>query len=211
MNVRPNRFAFSTLLVSASLISCDGALAAPPARVCIAPVSVQMAGISNDDAVAALRERLTTFLAGPSVKVEALSARLEAHARDEARQKKCGFVFFTSVNQERRTRGTGGMLGRLTSGAIEGGANHVAVRGDSVATRVLASAAAGSVHNVDFGLATQSSDKLTLDARLENIDGTQLSQTKETRKAKSDGEDLLTPLIERAASTAVNVINSNGK
>lgn len=196
------------LVLAAAMLAPAAVLAAsPPPKVCVAPASVQMPGVSNDDAVEALRAKATDFLTGPTLAVTALTARLETHARDEARGKRCDFIYFTQANQERRTRGTG-LLSRIAASAVEGGASQAAVRADSVGTRAVASAAATGAHHFSFGYYTQTSDKLTLTTRLESLDGAVLSRTTESRKAKSDGEDLLTPLVERATGAAVKVIQS---
>jgi hypothetical protein len=202
MNARQTLFLAIALLASAAAPAASSA-----ARVCVAPASVQMPGVSNDDAVDALRGTASEFLKGPSVTVMALSARLETHARDEARGRKCDFVFFTQANQERRTRG-GGLLSRMVASAVEGGASQAAVHADSMGARAAASAAATGAHQFSYGYYTQTSDKLTVSTRLESLDGAVLSRTSESRKAKSDGEDMLTPLIERATAAAVKVIQS---
>jgi hypothetical protein len=66
---------------------------------------------------------------------------------------------------------------------------------------VAASAAAGAASAAawDFATAVRTKDELTLTYRLEGADGAKLVEKTEKRKAESDGEDLLTPLVERAA------------
>jgi porphobilinogen deaminase len=46
-------------------------------------------------------------------------------------------------------------------------------------------------------------DELTLAYRLETPDGKALVEEKDKRKAEQDGEDLLTPMVEKAAEKIV--------
>ena len=51
-------------------------------------------------------------------------------------------------------------------------------------------------------------DELTLGWRLEGQDGRVLVDTSEKRKASSDGEDVLTPLVEHASESIVSAIKA---
>jgi hypothetical protein len=51
----------------------------------------------------------------------------------------------------------------------------------------------------DYAYGSRSKDELTLKYRLESGSGAVLAEKSEKRKAKSDGEDLLTPVVQRAA------------
>jgi hypothetical protein len=49
-------------------------------------------------------------------------------------------------------------------------------------------------------------DELALDWRLESIDGGVVAKNNAKAKASSDGEDLLTPMVERAAETIASAV-----
>jgi hypothetical protein len=181
---------------------------ATPVQICLAPPSAQMQGLSADEALASVREVFTTFLTGPTVQVEPLTARLASQTREEAKQKKCAYVLYTKAVQERKTKSTG-MLGRIAAGAVHSGASQVASSSGSVGTRVIASAAAGGASGGYYGWTTQTSDKLTLTARLESGDGRTLTEKSLTRKAGSDGEDLLTPLVEEEAEIVMRAVSAS--
>jgi len=196
---------FSLLLVvSQSASAADGAR---PTPICLAPPSAQIPGTNNDEALASVREVFTKYLTGPTVSVQPLEARLTSQAREEAKQKRCAYVLYTKVVQERKTRSSG-FLGRVAAGAIQGGASQVAGSTSSVGTRVIASAAAGGASSGYYGSWTQTSDKLTLTARLESGEGRVLTDKSATRKAGSDGEDLLTPLVEQASEQVMSAMAS---
>jgi hypothetical protein len=195
--------AFSLLLVASQPVSsADGAKIN---RICLAPPSTQIPGMNNDEALAGVREVFTKYLTGPTLRVEPLEARLTSQTREEAKQKQCAYVLYTKVVQERKTRSSG-FLGRVAAGAIQGGASQVAGSSNSVGTRVIASAAAGGANSGYYGSWTQTSDKLTLTARLESGEGRVLTDKSATRKAGSDGEDLLTPLVEQASEQVMGAM-----
>jgi ABC-type uncharacterized transport system substrate-binding protein len=49
-------------------------------------------------------------------------------------------------------------------------------------------------------------DEMTLSYRLESATGQVLSEDKSSRKAQSDGEDVLTPLVQKAAEKIVSAV-----
>jgi hypothetical protein len=51
-------------------------------------------------------------------------------------------------------------------------------------------------------------DELTLDWRLENDDGGIVAKNNAKAKASSDGQDLLTPMVERAAETIAAAVTN---
>ena len=72
----------------------------------------------------------------------------------------------------------------------------------------MAGAAAGAVSGAVSGYASgsQQSDELTISYRLESAEGKQLLKKAEKQKAKSAGEDLLTPVVQRAAEAIANAV-----
>ncbi|MEJ0035333.1 MAG: hypothetical protein WDO68_04525 [Gammaproteobacteria bacterium] len=199
--------AAATATATATAAAAAAATATPAAgaiHLCLAPPSAQMPGVSSDDATAAVRDVFKSYLAGPSLAVDTLAARLTSQAREEAKQKHCRYVLYTTVAQERKT--SSGLFGRIAAGALQSGASQVAANSGSAGTRVLASATAGGAASTYYSSFTQSSDKLTLTARLEAADGKLVVENTEKRKANSDGEDLLSPLVERAAEKMVSAM-----
>ena len=85
------------------------------------------------------------------------------------------------------------------------GATEAGIASGSATGRIVGSAAAAGVNQVTYNYAVtvRSRDELTLGWRLETADGTVLAEAKDKRSAKSDGEDLLTPMIQPAAEKIV--------
>jgi hypothetical protein len=73
---------------------------------------------------------------------------------------------------------------------------------------MVANAAASAAAEAARGLATnvKTRDELTLDWRLETMDGAIVAKNSAKAKASSDGQDLLTPMVERAAETIANAV-----
>lgn len=167
-------------------------------QICLAPASVEAAP-SGSDPVAAVRETFTSFLTGPTLGVKPLAARLESQVRQEARLAHCAYLLLPTVKHQRKTGGS--LLSRVAGSAAEQGAWSVAARASSTAGQIAASAAAGAARTAayDYAHNFRSKDELTLSWRLEGSDGTELKTGKAKRKAGSDGEDLLTPLVESAS------------
>lgn len=183
------------------------ALVAPALRaqgakstICLAPATAQMASGSSTDGATAVREMFASYLAGPSLAVQPLNARLTSQAREEARQASCSYVLFTSVKLE-RTQGGGGFLGKMLGNAVQSSAWELRGAARSTAGRVAATAAASAAADAarNFASNVKTRDELTLDYRLETIDGGVVVKNTSKAKASSDGEDLLTPLVEKSA------------
>ena len=182
------------------------ATAAPGA--CIAVVLPSAQGIAGDatEFSKSLRELFLSYLNGPSLRAVPLEARLASQALEEAQQKDCGHVLLTSIA---RKRNEGSQLGRIFKEAAApaavygipygGGAGEAAVRG----------AVIGGAHAVSsMARTSKARDEVTLEYRVGAPSTVmQSAPQRMNAKAKTDGEDLLTPLVEKAAeSIAVSVL-----
>lgn len=176
-------------------------------RICLAPAAVE-ASASSDAAVNAVREAFTTYLTGPTLQAQALKARLASQVRLEARQAGCPYLLLTTVKHEKK-RG-GGLLGRVAAGAAQQGAWETGVASGSTAGRIAGQAAYGAAAGVaasNYAATFHAKDELTLSYRLESPDGKALAEGKDKRKAKADGEDMLTPLVEKAAEAVAEAVS----
>jgi len=188
------------LPVAAAAQELAPALTSPGPSTCIAFVLPSVQGVEGDATAVgtSLRELFASFLRGPSMQVVLLEARLAAHAVEEARLKDCAHVL--SVMVTRRRAGSGGstfgqIVGQAGSSAAwglpMGGVGAAVARGATVATTQAISELAAS---------TRSRDEIRLDYRVTSLDGRiTVGPRMDRAKAKSDGEDLLTPMVERAA------------
>ena len=196
-------------LAFASLVTAPLAAqgAAAKSTICLAPASVQMASGNAVDGSTAVRETFVSYLTGPTLAVTPLNARLASQAREEAKQASCKYVVYTSMKLERGKSG-GRLLGKMIGGAVETSAWELRGAASSPAGRIAAGAAASAAVEAARGLATnvKTKDELTLDWRLETMDGGVVAKNSTKAKASSDGQDLLTPMVERAAETIASAV-----
>lgn len=204
--------ALAALLVAALPLSNASAQDSPSAepavaQICLAPASVEAAP-NGVDPVEAVSAAFSTFLNGPTLAVQPLSSRLQSQARQEAKLANCSFLLLTTVKHERKTGGSG-FLGRMAGGAVQQGAwAATGAVGGSTVGRVVAGAAAGAASSSinDYAMASRQKDELTLTYRLENAAGKVLVEESEKRKAKADGEDLLTPIAQEASEAIAEAV-----
>jgi hypothetical protein len=180
--------------------------AATPPGICMAPPSAAIPNVETAQAVAVVRDLFTSYLTGPSLSVQALQARLASQVREEAKLKGCRFIVFTSVVQQSKSV-TRGLMQRLAAGAVQQGAAQASYEAKSTGARVAASAAAGGAANSQLATTTQVKDTMTMEFRVETVEGATLASTTRKRKATSAGEDLLTPLVQIAAEEIAAVVS----
>ncbi|HEX5386625.1 MAG TPA: hypothetical protein VFW66_08010 [Gemmatimonadales bacterium] len=176
-------------------------------RICLAPASVEASVGDATTAANAVRDAFTSFLTGPSLRPQSLSARLASQVREEARQATCPYLLLTTFKHEHKRSG-GGVLGRMAAGAAQQGAWEAGVTSGSAAGRIAGQAAYGAAGQAayNYAFAVHNNDQLTLGYRLETSDGKVVVEQQVKRKAKSDGEDVLTPLVQQGAETIVAAI-----
>jgi len=177
--------------------SRDGAPQAAP--VCIAIVLPSVQGVEGDagQVASSLRELFTSYLTGPSMRAVPVEARLTSQAIEEAKQKGCGRVLAATLTRK-RSSGSGlfgqvvGQAGTTAAWSLPGGGVGAAVaRGAAAAATQTAS---------ELAFSTKAKDEMRIEYRLAQSDGGATFGPKtETAKAKVDGEDLLTPLVEKVA------------
>lgn len=178
------------------------------ARICLAPTKAEMVTGNTEAAITAVRATFTTFLTGPSIGVTPLEARLASQAREEARQQSCPYVLLTTIKHQRKQ--DRGLLRRAATGAAEGGAWHALGSAHSGEARAAAGAAVSAALAArDVASAFRVKDELELTYRLESPTGAVLLEKTEKRTAKSDGEDLLTPLVERASEAVAATVTKS--
>lgn len=195
-------------LVSLSASPLGAQAPASKTTICLAPTTAQMASGSTTDGGTAVRESFASYLTGPTLAVAPLNAKLASQAREEAKQASCGHVLYTSMKLERGKSG-GGLFGKIVGEAVQSSAYELRGRaGGSVAGRVVTSAAASAAAEAarNFASNVKTRDELALDWRLETIDGAVVAKNTAKAKASSDGQDLLTPMVERAAETIASAV-----
>jgi hypothetical protein len=152
----------------------------------------------------ALRDLVVSFLSGPTMEPVALESRVRALAIEEAKQKGCAYFVTTTAA---RKRGGGGGLGRVLGQAAESASWYIP--GGSGGAAVGRAVSAGTARTLGHMAATtRAKDEMRLEWTVTALaNGARPGSSRsEKLKASSDGEDLLTPLVQRAAENIVETV-----
>jgi hypothetical protein len=185
--------AFASLLILTPPASAQEASA--PCLAVVLP-SVQGVDGSAVDVATGLRDLFVSYLNGPALRAITLEARLPAQAAIEARQKGCDRMLVTTMVRKRDGGSRlGGVLGQAAGTAawhLPYGAAGSVARGAAIAGAQAASTLAAD---------TRRKDEVRLEYRLGTPDTVASAKPMSSKaKARSDGEDLLTTLVERASA-----------
>jgi hypothetical protein len=103
------------------------------------------------------------------------------------------------------SKNSSNILGQVAAGAVREGAYAAGQATGTPAGRIAGGAVYSAANQAAYNYATtiRKKDELTLGYRLETADGKVLLDKRVKRSAKSDGEDLLTPIVQTAAEQVV--------
>ena len=164
---------------------------------CIAIVLPSVDGVDDSMTVAnGVQSLFQSYLTGPTLRSIALQARLPSQAAQEAIQKQCTKVL--SVSMSRKSGGSGNRKLGALSQAAGTAAGYIPASG--VAEVAVAGAAAGAEAVGSLAYGTRAKDEMRIEYRLTTVDGDMLLGPRtDSLKAKSNGEDIVTPLVAKAA------------
>ena len=153
-------------------------------------------GMNANELALAVRNTLLQQLKATNVEavpIDATGAAIQA----EAQQKECDYVVYSNVSHKKGGGGFGSMLGNSAS-SIASGVGY----GHGTAAAVTANATSAVVaQNI------KAKDEMTLDVRLERPGSTTPSFAQQFKgKAKSAGEDIITPLVQQASQAAIQAV-----
>jgi hypothetical protein len=192
---------------------------ATPATICIALPQAQLGQGNNSptDVSEPVRTALGTFMAGPAVQLVRLDARIPVQIDAEATQKGCGYVLRSAVSQK---KGGGSFLKKMAplAGALPMLGGVSGSMGSMMAAQAVSSAAsaaaAQSMQQEAMAAMTgaqqsnvKSGDTITVEYALTTVaNSTPIQEGKLQQKAKQDGEDLISPLLEQVATAVVTKV-----
>jgi hypothetical protein len=185
------------------------AVPAPPqapaqGKVCVALLLPSVDGVDNATAVAtSVRSIFESYLTGPTLQSVMLDAKLASQASQEARQKECPRILTVTVSRK------AGSTGPSKAGTIARAAGTTAayIPLPGVGSVAAGAAEGGAVAVSDLAYHTQAKDEITMTYKVVTADGATVMPLKtESAKAKSNGEDLLTPLIAKASDAVAGVL-----
>jgi hypothetical protein len=155
-------------------------------------------GMSADILVGSIGNAFPGFFEGTGIEIVKLKAKLPSAIAKEAKEAECDFFMIGTVSHKRDGGGFGfaRSLGNIVGNNIPYGGGTA----ESVA-RQTASSAAYEIG--DAASSVKAKDEITFQLVLTKSDGTQSLSKAFKRKAKSGGEDIISPILEEAADAIV--------
>lgn len=183
-------------------------------RIGVAPSQAQLGQGNNAQAdySTPIRNSIVVLMSGPAVEVVALDARIPIQVQAEAQQKECDYILYSSVEVKHGGGGfgkfmkaAGPMSSMIPMAGMGGGmGGMVASQAASAAMQTAAMSQQQQAMNqlAGFNGQIKSKDDVTVGYQLYPT-GQPVAKLQNSlkAKAKSDGEDVMTPLIQQAANT----------
>ena len=193
----------------------------PKTKICLVLPKAQLGqGTSGADVAEPVRATLTAYMGGPATELIPLTARIPIQIEAEAQELGCEYVLYSSVVQK-KGGGFGKMfaaaapLATMAGGMGAMGGNYGAMMAGQAVAQAASSAAAQSAQQEameQLGGAAKSNikkgDQVTLEYKLMRP-GEPVAVVAQSvaAKAKETGEDLVSPLIEQAATAVLTAIS----
>lgn len=156
-------------------------------------------GLNASDLSQAIQNTLADYLKGTKVELVQIEAKLPSAIAEEAKSKECDFVLYANVSHKKGGGGFGG-FGKVLGTVVQqtgGGAwgNTTANVAGAVVSRTIVAATLSN--NV------KAKDEISLDIKLQKGEANAFSKQYKA-KAKSDGEDIISPMIEQIAQAILD-------
>lgn len=175
-------------------------------RVGVASVKTASVGEGMDAQQFGLgvQNSLSEYLNSPEIEVVVLESKLASQIPNEAKDKKCDYlVFVTAAHKKGGSGGFGKMFSKVAPvvGAV------VPITG--VAGGIAGSVASTAIMTVgSMSSNVKAKDSLQFDLTIQKVETASQILTKQYKaKAKSNGEDIFTPLIEQMAQDTIDAAN----
>ncbi len=155
-------------------------------------------GIAAADLSAAVQNSLGQYLKGTKVEVVSIEAKLAQAQVAEAQEKQCNYVLLATAAHKKGGGGGFGGFGRMLGSVapMMGGGSIVG----QIATSAIITATSMSGN-------MKSKDELSLDLKLQSTADSSVALARQLKvKAKSDGEDIISAIIEQAATAILETV-----
>ncbi len=179
-------------------------------RIGVAPPEAQLGQGNNagTDYSTPIRNAEIVLMSGPAIEIAPLDSRIAMQLQAEAQQKQCDYILFSAVAVKHGSGGFGkfAKFGGMAASMTPVGAMSKSMAGAaaaSAAAQVAAQAAQQQAMNqlAGFNGQIKSKDDVTVQYQLVATgQSSPVVQNTLKAKAKSDGEDVLTPLLQQAAT-----------
>lgn len=193
-------------------------------KICLVLPKAQLGqGSSGADVAEPVRATLTAYLSGPATELVPVTARIPMQIDAEAAQLGCAYVLYSAVTQKKgggfsKLLGAASPLAQVMPAMAGMGGNYSAIMATQAVATAATTAAAKSAQEEAMealGGAAKSNikkgDQITLEYRLVRPgDEKAVATASVVGKAKENGEDLVSPLIEQAATAVLTAITQPG-
>jgi hypothetical protein len=198
-----------------------GPKAAGKIRIGVAPPEAQLGQGNNAgaDYSTPIRNAMVALMSGPAVEIAALDSRVPVQLQAEAQQKECDFILYSNVSVKQSSGGFGRFMKMAAPiatsvvpvagmGGSLGGAAAAQAAGAVAASAAAISAQQQALQQLaGFNGQIKSKDEVTVQYQLNPTGQSSLKLNNQLKgKAKSNGEDVLTPLLTQAASTVLTEV-----
>lgn len=202
--MKARRFRLPLALAALSIVGIDAAAQTPsaPTAACVALTMPSVQGVEDATSFAtAVRDLFASYLKGPTIRTISLESRLQSQALLEARGQQCGYVLLVTLE---RKPGGGNSTGRILGQAAGVAVTRAPVYGGAAGAAASSATWASGEAIYRYASEVRAKDELELSYRLGTPDAVERAKPVALKaKAKSNGEDLLTPLVEKAANGIV--------
>jgi len=194
-----------------------GPKAAGKIRIGVAPPDAQVGQGSNAgaDFSTPIRNAEIALMSGPAIEIAPLDSHLAVQLQAEAQQKQCDYILFSAVSVKHSSGGFGKFMkvGSLAASMTPMGAMAHGM-GGAVAAQAAGMAASQIAQQqamnqlAGFNGRIKSKDDVSVQYQLVAAgQSTPVMQNALQGKAKSDGEDVLTPLLQQAATSVLTAVS----
>jgi hypothetical protein len=187
-------------------------------RIGIAPAQAQLGQGNNGqgDFSTSIRNAIVYTMNGPAVEITPLDAHIPIQLQAEAQQKQCDYIMLSSVTVKHSSSSFDKYMKMGSAAAnfnpmiaMTRSMGTMAAQASQVATQAAVMTAQQQVASqlASFNGQIKTKDDVTVDYQLYPTgQGQPKLQSSLKGKAKSDGEDVLTPLIEQAATNVLTEV-----
>jgi hypothetical protein len=187
-------------------------------RIGIAPAQAQLGQGNNAQADYAtpIRNAIVSTMSGPAVEIAPLDAHIPIQLQAEAQEKQCDYILLSSVTVKHSSSSFDKYMKMGSAAAnfnpmvaMTRSMGAMAAQASQVATQAAVMTAQQQVASqlATFNGQIKTKDDVTVDYQLYPTgQGQPKLQSSLKAKAKADGEDVLTPLIEQAATNILTEV-----
>ena len=158
-------------------------------------------GVNAQDLAAAIKNTLAEYLKTPKIEIVDIQAKLPSAIDAEAKEKECDYIIYANVSHKKGGGGFGmfSKIAPIVGGVVPSTGATSTVAG-AVATQSVYTAASMSGN-------IKSKDEISLDVKVNAPGNSAPVVSKQVKaKAKSDGEDIISPMIEQIAQAIVDAV-----